>query len=288
VELDELKVTRYEVSGAVATITLDRPERLNAWTGRMNTEYRSLLGRAAADRSVRVIVVTGAGRGFCAGADTRALEGRVERGAYDPGTGPGLENPGFGVRPEFDAEFAYHFGIPKPIIAAVNGAAAGVGFALACYCDLRFAAAGAKLTTAHGRLGLPAEFGLSWLVPRLVGLTRAADILLSSRVFLAEEAAEIGLVNMVTPADELLESVYRYAHTLATEISPASLAATKLQLYTDLHRDAATAARHAEERLRAMMTGPDFEEGVAALTARRPPRFPDLPADPGPAPPSPR
>ncbi len=274
-ELGELKVTRYETTDAVATITLDRPERLNAWTGRMNTEYRALLARAAADRHVRVIVVTGAGRGFCAGADTRALEGHVERGGYDPGTGPGLDRPGYGVRPEFDAEFAYQFGIPKPIIAAVNGPAAGVGFALACYCDLRFAAAGAKLTTAHGRLGLPAEFGLSWLLPRLVGLTRAADLLLSSRVVLAEEAADIGLVNKVTAADELAPTVDEYARTLATEISPASLAATKLQLYTDLHRDAATSARDADERLRTMMRGSDFAEGVAALTARRPPRFDD-------------
>jgi enoyl-CoA hydratase/carnithine racemase len=282
VELSELKVTRYEISDAVATITLDRPERLNAWTGRMNTEYRSLLARAAAERSVRVIVVTGAGRGFCAGADTRALEGHVERGGYDPGTGSGLENPGFGVRAEFDAEFAYHFGIPKPIVAAINGAAAGVGLALACYCDLRFAAAGAKLTTAHGRLGLPAEFGLSWLLPRLVGVTRAADVLLSSRVVLAEEAAEIGLVNKVTPAGDLLSTVYEYARTLASEVSPASLAATKLQLYTDLHGDVATAARHAEQRLRTMMTEPDFAEGVAALTARRPARFSDPPGPPEP------
>ena len=274
-ELGELKVTRYETTDAVATITLDRPERLNAWTGRMNTEYRALLARAAADSTVRVIVVTGAGRGFCAGADTRALEGHVERGGYDPGTGPGIDRPGYGVRPEFDAEFAYQFGIPKPIIAAVNGPAAGVGFALACYCDLRFAAAGAKLTTAHGRLGLPAEFGLSWLLPRLVGLTRAADLLLSSRVVLAEEAAEIGLINKVTPTAELAPTVHEYARTLATEISPASLAATKLQLYTDLHRDAATSARDADERLRIMMRGSDFAEGVAALTARRPPRFDD-------------
>ena len=279
VELGELKVTRYEVVDAVATVTLDRPDRLNAWTGRMNTEYRSLLARAAADRSVRVIVVTGAGRGFCAGADTRALEGHVDRGAYDPGTGEDLESPGYGVRPEFDAEFAYQFGIPKPIIAAVNGPAAGVGFALACYCDLRFAAAGAKLTSAHGRLGLPAEFGLSWLLPRLLGLTRAADVLLSSRVVLAEEAADIGLVNKVTAPDELLATVYDYARMLATEISPASLAATKLQLYTDLHRDAASAGRDAEERLRVMMTAPDFKEGVAALTGRRRPRFSDPPGD---------
>ncbi|HUY22086.1 MAG TPA: enoyl-CoA hydratase-related protein [Acidimicrobiales bacterium] len=274
-ELSDLKVTRYEVADAVATITLHRPERLNAWTGRMNTEYRALVARAAADPSVRVVVVTGAGRGFCAGADTRALEGHVERGAYDPGTGPGLAAPGYGVRPEFDAELAYHFGVPKPIIAAVNGPAAGVGFALACYCDLRFAAAGAKLTTAHGRLGLPAEFGLSWLLPRLVGLTRAADVLFSSRVLLAEEAFEIGLVNRVLPPDELMEAVVAYARTLATEVSPASLAATKLQMYTDLHRDAATAVGDAEALLRSMMTGADFAEGVAALAERRPPRFAD-------------
>ncbi len=281
-ELGDLKVTRYAVADVVATITLDRPERLNAWTGRMNTEYRSLLARAAADGSVRVIVVTGAGRGFCAGADTRALEGHVERGAYDPGTGPDLESPGYGVRPEFDAEFAYHFGIPKPIIAAVNGPAAGVGFALACYCDLRFAAAGAKLTTAHGRLGLPAEFGLSWLLPRLIGITRAADVLLSSRVVLAEEAAEIGLVNRVVPAPELPAVVGDYARALATEVSPASLAATKLQLYTDLHRDAAASARDADDRLRHMMGGGDFAEGVAAMRERRPPTFADPVAHRGP------
>ena len=276
-EVDELKVTRFEVAGAVATITLDRPERLNAWTGRMNTEYRALLARAGADPSVRVIVVTGAGRGFCAGADTRALEGHVERGGYNPGTGPELATPGYGVRPEFDAEFAYQFGVPKPIVAAVNGPAAGVGFALACYCDLRFAAAGAKLTAAHGRLGLPAEFGLSWLLPRLIGMTRAADVLLSSRVVLAEEAAEMGLVNRVLATGELMDAVYAYAGMLATEISPASLAATKMQLYSDLHRDAAAAARDAEERLRAMMGAPDFEEGVAALTGRRAPAFADPP-----------
>jgi enoyl-CoA hydratase/carnithine racemase len=279
VDLGELKVTRYEVEQSIATITLDRPDRLNAWTGRMNTEYRALLARAATDPSVRVVIVTGAGRGFCAGADTRALEGHVERGGYDPGTGPDIATPGFGVRPEFDAELAYHFGIPKPILAAVNGAAAGVGFALACYCDLRFAAAGAKLTAAHGRLGLPAEFGLSWLLPRLIGMTRAADVLLSSRIVLAEEAAAMGLVNTVTPLEELMDTTRAYARVLADEISPASLAATKLQLYTDLHRDAASSVVDSEARVRTMMTEPDFREGVAALIQRRPVRFGPLPAD---------
>jgi enoyl-CoA hydratase/carnithine racemase len=275
VEDDQLKVTRYEVADAIATITLHRPDRLNAWTGRMHTEYRSLLARAADDRRVRVIVVTGSGRGFCVGADTQALEGHVARGSYDAGVGEDLARPGYGVRPEFDADFAYHFGIAKPIIAAINGPAAGVGLVLACYCDLRFAAAGVKLTTSHGRLGLPAEYGLSWLLPRLIGLTRAADLLLSSRVVLAEEAASMGLVNQVVAPEDLMATTYAYAGALATGIAPSSLAATKLQLYRDLHGDAASSVNDASARLAAMMQGPDFAEGVAALTERRPPQFPD-------------
>ena len=162
----------------------------------------------------------------------------------------------------------------------MNGPAAGVGLVLACYCDLRFAATGAKLTTAHGRLGLPAEYGLSWLLPRLIGLTRAADLLLSSRVVLAEEAAGMGLVNRVVAPEDLMAVTYDYARGLATEVSPASLAATKVQMYLDLHRDAAGSVRDSADRLEAMMTGPDFGEGVAAMAGRRPPRF----ADPRPGP----
>ncbi len=275
IDLGDLKVTRYGVADGIATITLHRPERLNAWTGRMHTEYRSLLSRATEDAAVRVIVVTGAGRGFCAGADTRALEGHVARGSYEAGVDDDLARPGWGVRPEFDADFAYHFGIPKPIIAAVNGPAAGVGLVLACYCDLRFAAEGAKLTTSHGRLGLPAEYGLSWLLPRLIGVTRAADLLLSSRVVLAEEAETMGLINRVVGGTELMDTVYDYARGLATGIAPSSLASTKFQLYRDLHGDVASSVIDAAERLEQMMTGPDYIEGVAALTEHRPPDFAD-------------
>jgi enoyl-CoA hydratase/carnithine racemase len=277
-ELSDLKATRYDVRDAIATITLHRPERMNAWTGRMHTEYRALLARAAADTAVRVIVVTGSGRSFCVGADTQALGGHVARGTYDPGVDDDLARPGYGVRPEFDADFAYQFGIPKPIIAAINGPAAGVGLVLACFCDLRFAASGVKLTTSHGRLGLPAEYGLSWLLPRLIGLTRAADILLSSRIVTSDEAAGLGLVNGVVPPDQLMDTTYDYARRLATEIAPSSLAATKLQLYDDFHRDVATSVRDAGDRLSSMMQGADFAEGVAALTERRPPRFPDSPS----------
>lgn len=269
----ELKVVRYDVSGPVAVITLDRPDRLNSWTGRMHAEYRWALDRCDRDRAIRVIVVTGAGRAFCAGADDRALASHLERGSYDAGTPDDLARPGYGVDPRFDADFAFHFGLHKPVIAAVNGPAAGVGLVLACYCDLRFAAAGAKLTTAHGRLGLPAEYGLSWLLPRMIGLTRAADLLLSSRIILAEEAAEIGLVNEVLPADELMGRVMDYAGQLAATVSPASLRATRHQIYRDLHGDVVSAVGHAQGLLEEMTTGPDFAEGVAAWRERRPPQF---------------
>ena len=239
----------------------------------MHAEYRHAIALADGDPEVRVIVVTGAGRGFCAGADSRALEGHVEKGGYDPGTPLDMANPGYGVRPEFDANFAFHFGLTKPVIAAINGPAAGVGLVLACYADIRFAAAGAKLTTSHGKLGLPAEYGLSWLLPRIIGLTHANDMLLSSRVVLAEEALGMGLLNAVLPASELLPHAQTYARQLATTVSPSSMAETKRQIYTDLHRDVGSAVRDADALLNRMTREPDYKEGVAAFTGKRPPEF---------------
>lgn len=270
----ELKTIRLELDDRVATITLDRPERLNAWTGRMHAEYRWAVARAEGDPDIRVIVVTGAGRGFCAGADAQALDGHAERGGYDPGTPDDLARPGSGVTPEIEGDFAFHLGLRCPVIAALNGPAAGVGFVLACYADLRFAVAGAKLTTAHGRLNLPAEFGLSWILPRIIGLGRANDLLLSSRVILAEEAETLGLVNAVLPDVESLRAHVRsYAHQLAHHVAPGSLATTKRQVALDLHRDLATSVTDATTRLDAMMGEPAFAEGVAALREKRPPVF---------------
>jgi enoyl-CoA hydratase/carnithine racemase len=274
VEASELKVVRYEVDRGVALVTLHRPERLNAWTGRMHTEYRWCLATAERDAEVRAVVVTGAGRGFCAGADTAALDGHVRAGRYDPGTPDELARPGYGVRPEYDHPFAFHFGMRLPVIAAINGPAAGVGLVLACFCDVRFAAAGAKLTTSAGRLGLPAEYGLSWVLPRLVGIGHAADLLISSRLVDAEEAATMGLVNRVLPHDELLPAALAYAREIATSISPASARAAKAQLYADLHGDVGFAVSRSEALLEQMVRAPDFAEGVAAWQERRTPSWP--------------
>jgi enoyl-CoA hydratase/carnithine racemase len=259
----DLKTTRYDIGERIATITLARPKRRNAWTGRMHTEYRWLLDQADHDPEVRVIVVTGdaEGNAFCAGADLGALEGHAEKGRYDSGIGEDIAKPGFGVDPRFDATFAYHFGIGKPVIAAMNGAAAGVGLVLAAFADLRFAQAGAKFTTAHGRFNFPAEYGLSWLLPRIVGLTHANDLLLTSRIFTAEEALKMGFLNKVLPADELMDHVRDYATTPARE--------TKRQIYRDLHRSAAEAVVDAERLLDEMARHPDYGEGVKAWMEKR-------------------
>jgi len=270
----DLKATTYEVADRVGLITLDRPEHLNAWTGRMHLEYRWLLERADADPDVRVIVVTGAGRGFCAGADTAALEGHAARGGYDDGLPDRPPRPGFGVDERFDVDFAYHFGLATPTIAAVNGPAAGVGLVLACFCDLRFAAAGAKLTTAHGKLNLPAEYGLSWLLPRLIGVGRAMDLLLTSRVVLAEEALELGLVNRVEPAERLLAVTLGFARDLASSVSRRSLTETRRQVWIDQHRDVRSSVEDAGRLLGEMMTDDDYARGVRALVEKRPPEFP--------------
>jgi enoyl-CoA hydratase/carnithine racemase len=267
----ELKTTRYDVSERVATITLARPKRRNAWTGRMHTEYRWLLDQADRDPGVRVIVVTGdpEGNAFCAGADLGALEGHAEKGRYDAGISEDIARPGFGVDPRFDASFAYHFGIGKPVIAAMNGAAAGVGLVLAAFADLRFAQAGAKFTTAHGRFNFPAEYGLSWVLPRIVGLTHANDLLLSSRIFTAEEAYAMGFLNKVLPPEALMGHVRDYATTLARSVAPGSARETKRQIYRDLHRTAAEAVTDAERLLDEMARHRDYTEGVKAWMEKR-------------------
>ncbi len=227
----ELKVTRYEIDDAgIATIWLHRPERRNSWTGRMHAEYRWICRQLDDDPAVRVIVLTGSGHTFCIGADPQALTGYVEADHYDPALPQDAAQPGYGVRPEFDADMAWQLGMRTPMIAAVNGACAGIAVALAAFCDLRFAVTGAKITTAAPRLGLPAEYGLSWILPRLVGMTHTADILLTGRVLLAEEMAGMGFFNKVLPPEEFAEEVGSYARTIAAA-SPLAVTTAKRQMW---------------------------------------------------------
>ncbi len=274
----ELHTTRLDTFGEIATITLSRPDRHNSWTGRMHTELRYCLHEVENDSDVRVVVITGdpEGRTFCPGADGQALQGHADRGGYDPGTPADIANPGFGVRPEFDADFSYFLGLETVSIAAINGAVAGVGLALACWCDLRFAAAGAKFTTAHGKLNLPAEFGLSWLLPRLIGLGNANDILLSSRTFTSEEAQRMGLVNRVEPPDQVLKATLLYAGDIINDVSPHSLRATKRQIAVDtININPAASVEDSNLRLREMMVEDDYREAARAFVEKRQPRWKD-------------
>jgi enoyl-CoA hydratase/carnithine racemase len=250
----------YEVRDRTALITLNRPERLNAWNAALATGYFDSLDRAAADPDVRAIVVTGAGRGFCAGADMDVLQG-IEQSGGDQGGEPDLR----------DATYA--MGIPKPIIAAINGACAGLGLVHAVACDLRFAAEGAKFTVAFSRRGLIAEHGLSWTLPRLVGQSVALDLIMSGRVFLAEEAKELGVVNRVCAPEALLDEALAYADDLATNVSPTSMAVMKHQVYNHPMMALSEAMAESNRFMRESLRRPDFKEGVASFLEKRPPEF---------------
>jgi enoyl-CoA hydratase/carnithine racemase len=254
----------YELQDRVALITLNRPDRLNAWSPDIHRGYFESLDRAAADPDVRVIVVTGAGRGFCAGADMDVLQG----------LGSAAEPRG-DARPD-GAESWKHthaMTIPKPVIAAVNGACAGLGFVHALACDLRFAAAGAKFTVAFGRRGLIGEHGMSWTLPRLVGQGVALDLMLSSRVFLAEEAHELGIVNRVVAPESLIDVTLEYANDLATNVSPTSMAVMKRQVYTHPAMSIDDALAETNQLMNESLRRPDFKEGVASFVEKRPPDF---------------
>lgn len=248
--------------GPVLVLTLNRPERLNAWNQDLEERYFDLLEEADGDPDVRAIVVTGAGRGFCAGADMEDLQGI-------PGGDPSrLQQP----RPR-----SFPLTVRKPLIAALNGAAAGLGLVQALYCDLRFAIADAKLTTAFARRGLVAEYGLSWMLPRLVGTSGALDLLLSARVVLGEEALRIGLVDRIVEPERLVDETVAYARELAEHCSPTSMAIIKQQVRRDLEGDFATSYQTAERLMVESFQRPDLPEGVASYLERRPPAFPPLP-----------
>ncbi|NND75101.1 MAG: enoyl-CoA hydratase [Ilumatobacter sp.] len=252
-------VVLYEQRGHVAVITLNRPDRLNAWTAEMGARYWDLLDAATADPTVRAIVVTGAGRGFCAGADMDLLQ---SIGAGDRPTEP--------VRDEHQT---YTIGVPKPVIGAINGACAGLGLVQATMFDVRFAAEGAKFTTAFGRRGLIAEHGIAWMLPRIVGHANAMDLLLSARIVLADEAQQMGLVNKVVPATTLMAETLAYADDIAEHVAPSSMRVIKRQLTDGWDFDLEASNRDTTAKMIHSLGQPDFKEGVQSFVERRPPDF---------------
>lgn len=254
----------YNASERVATITLNRPDRMNAWTPTMEAEFRHAIQAASADDAVRAIVVTGAGRGFCAGADMSRLQNSAS-GAAPLAAPPSGEG-------NFDQRYSYLLKVPKPLIAAINGSVAGVGLCITLYCDLRFMAEGARLATSFARRGLVAEHGSAWMLPRLVGPMNAADLLLSGRTVDAAEAAAMGLVRML-PAEGFLATVQTRAAEFANLSSPRSMRIIKQQLQAAPFQSLAEATRFADAEIPKCRDTEDFREGVASFVEKRPPNF---------------
>jgi len=267
--------TTYSVAERVATITLNRPDKLNAWTAVMEQEVRAAMDAADNDESVRVIVLTGAGRGFCAGADMSLLNTVATQGLDDRGRKQVLATSGNreGVHADFQRKYSYFPALSKPVIAAINGPVVGLGLVIALYCDLRFASDAAKFSTAFSRRGLVAEYGMAWMLPRLVGLPNALDLLFSARTIDAAEAQRIGLVNQVFAHEQFMEKVNAYARELASSVSPRSMRVMKRQVYDAMFQTLAEAIATSEQEMLASLQSEDFKEGVAHFLEKRAPQF---------------
>ena len=263
----------YEVDDPVATITLNRPDSLNGWTMRMAAEVRHAVWQAEADPAVVGIIITGAGRAFCAGADMGDLTTLTEGGDIRGGW-PELEVPvDPSIPDDFTGEYTYLLATQKPIVAAINGAVAGMAVPIALCCDVRFMANDAPLITAFARRGLIAEWGLSWLLPRVVGTAAAMDLLISSRRVTGEEAAELGLVTASMPPEEVVPHSHAYIEEIAATCSPTSIAIIKRQLNEQSHAGLGKAEREAQGLMLESFGRPDFREGVTSFLQKRPPKF---------------
>lgn len=246
-----------ERRGATLLITLNRPDRLNAWVDYLETAYFDALAAGAADPGVKAIVVTGAGKGFCAGADMQRLSAINDEGSFADGA----------------RRKTFPLTIDKPVIGAINGACAGIGLVQALLFDVRLADPSAKFTTAFGKLGLIAEHGISWLLPRLVGTSNALDLLMSSRIITADDAQRIGLVNSVSAPGEVLADALAYAEQVAATVSPRAMAIMKRQVYAHWSADLDAALIESNDLMQASIAHGEMGEGVAAFTEKRPPAY---------------
>ena len=277
---DAYSQIRYETSGTAALITLNRPDKGNAISIRLGAELRHVLERAENDKDVVGIVITGAGKVFCAGADVEELQqigqsgGLGETGAKgaadeldaDPGD---LEVPeGFRKGP-----YSYFTSISKPVIAAVNGAVAGAGLSIILSCDMRFFGQSGAVVSSFAKRGLTAELGIAWMLQQMVGTDAALDILWSSRKVRADEAKALKLATRVYADEDLVREAVAYIELLAEDCSPASIAAMKGQIYRDMFRDPTESFKEAHRMQKEALKTADFVEGINAFMEKRKPRF---------------
>jgi enoyl-CoA hydratase/carnithine racemase len=265
----DFKDTTYQKADRIATITYNRPEKMNAWTPRMFDELRQAIDDAENDFDIGAIILTGAGRAYCSGADMGGLN-RLAQAADQPAgqsdSAPQIDTDGMG-------RFAFMLSLKKPVVAAINGPAVGMGFANALYSDIRIAAESARMGLIFPRRGLAIEFGSSWLLPRIVGLANAVDLALTGRLIDAREALRMGLVSRVVTDSELMPAARALATDLATQCSPLGISYVKRFLYQHLYTDLATALRDEGESASVMLRSQDFKEGVKAFLEKRTPKF---------------
>jgi enoyl-CoA hydratase/carnithine racemase len=260
--METFKELKYAVVARIAVITINRPDRMNAWTHTLERELREAIARADADDVVRCAILTGEGRAFCAGMDMQVLQSSAgtDVQSVEPSDEESLQR------------YGYLWNLGKPLIAAINGAASGVGLCLTLHCDLRYVADGAKLSFPYARRGLAAEHGVAWLLPRLIGPMASADLLLSGRVFLASEADQFGLAQLL-PAERFLEAVLEKAIDIAAFTSPRSVRVMKRQLLEARNQTLGQATRTADMEVARCRGTEDFKEGVAHFLEKRAPHF---------------
>ncbi|MCP5181531.1 MAG: enoyl-CoA hydratase/isomerase family protein [Pseudomonadales bacterium] len=270
----------YDVRDPVAVITMNRPDALNAFTNRMLAEIRHALAAAEQDPAVVGIVLTGAGRGFCAGMDMNALNAMSAGGGAREDLSALEANPGdASLGDNFQVAFTYLLSVRKPVIAAINGACAGLGFVFALLADMRFVEKQARFTTAFSQRGLIAEHGASWLLPRLIGSGKALDILWSGRKFDGVEADRLGLAERLLETGEACQAAVDYIADIARVASPTSLKVMKAQVYRHLNMQLGESVRESNDWMAESLARDDFKEGVRSFLEKRPPAFKRLSSD---------
>jgi enoyl-CoA hydratase/carnithine racemase len=261
----------YETADRIATITLNRPDRMNAMPPKMIGEIHDAMQEADRDDNVRVVIVTGAGKAFCSGMDMDVLRTPAKQVMEESRE---LNVRDTSLKPDFRGAFSYMLALRKPIIGAINGVCVGVGFTCALYFDIRVAAESARIGLLYPRRGLSIEEGASWMLPRLIGLADAIEMVVTGRTLSAREALERRLVTHVVPDGQLMAKARELATEIATQCSPVGVAVARRMVYEHMLSDLATAIREDFQELNKLFGGADFKEGIRAFLQRRPPNFP--------------